>query len=108
MGWREEETDPLVDVHCYVRVDGRGRFSDDPDVTEGLFLFTDGDPNDRTNPIGAAGSRLELRFVTVYRSGAFDPDQFLRQSWKRAPSIEWFIVTYEGDGRILSERITTR
>ena len=85
-----------------------GAWSDDPETNPHLFRFTDGDPGDQANPIRRAASRLEARFVTVYRQGAFDPEQFLLQSWKRTPTIQWFLLTFEGEGRILSERITAR
>ena len=39
---------------------------DDPERTDGLFLLTDGNPNQRPNPLLWQGSRLEARFMTVY------------------------------------------
>jgi hypothetical protein len=44
----------------------------------------------------------------VYRPGAFDPVQFLQQAWKRAPTIRYYVTTYQGEPRILSERVTAR
>jgi hypothetical protein len=106
--WQEQQVDALVDTHCLVRLDGRGSFADDPETNDGLFLFTDGDPDQRPNPLRWQASRLEARFMTVYKPGAFDPTAFLSNSWKKAPRVRAVVVEYEGEGRILSERITAQ
>ncbi|MCC6673272.1 MAG: hypothetical protein IT458_19570, partial [Planctomycetes bacterium] len=106
--WEEELPDPLVDLHCYVRVDERSRFDQEPGVAPGLYLFRDPLANGRPNPIGWQGSRLEARFVHVYRPGAFDPITFQGQAWKRAPTVKSVRIGYEGGSRILEERVTAR
>ncbi len=107
--WQEEAVDPLVDVHCLVNLDGRASFADDPAAADdGLLLLTDGHPGDRPNPLLRQASRLEARFMTVYKPGAFDPVAFLSHSWKKAPRVRAVVVEYEGEARVLDERITAR
>ena len=45
--WEEEIPDGTVDVHCYVRIDGRARFADDTDRAPHLFLHTSHEAADR-------------------------------------------------------------
>lgn len=106
--WQEEEADALVDVQCLFRVDGLGSFADDPEKRDGLFSFTDGAVNQQPNPLNWQGSRFEARFMTVYKPGAFDPTANLSHSWKKTPKVRAVVVDYEGEGRVLSERITAR
>jgi len=106
--WQEEEVDALVDVHCLVRVDGLGSFAADPATQDGLFLFSDGYPSQAPNPINWQGSRFEARFMTVYKPGAFDPQTFVSNAWKKSAKVRAVVADYEGEGRILSERITAR
>ena len=103
--WEDDDPDPLVDVHCVLRIDGGSSFADDPDEEPSLFLFEKGDP---PNLIQRQGSRLEARFYTVYRPGAFDPQLFRAHSWKRAPTVRSMILDYQGESRLLTERVTAR
>lgn len=106
--WEEEHVDPSIDVHCLVRVDGAASFAADPRTTPGLFLFTQGSLDDGPVPIGYQGSRLEARFFTVYRPGAFDPLTFRAHAWKKAVTVRNVLIELEGEGRILTERVVSR
>jgi hypothetical protein len=106
--WQEDRADPLVDLQCLVRIDGQGSFADDPQRSRHLLHFVDGSAGERPNPINRQASRLEARFFPVYRPGAFDPVQFRANSWKRAPTVRAVLATFEGESRILSERVTAR
>lgn len=107
-GWRTEEENALVKVRCLVRVDERAPFDADPEQDPGLRVLEKGEIEGAAVPIRRHGERFEARFFHVYRPGAFDGTSFLAQDWKRAPTIEWFLATYEGETRILAERVTTR
>ncbi len=107
-GWEEDLQDAQIDLKCYVRIDGHGKWSDDPDTTDGLYLFDDGQPDGKLNPIQRYGERFEARFVQVFEPGAFDPVEFRAQAWKKAPTLRSYVVHYAGETRILSERVTAR
>lgn len=107
-GWRADGEEPLVELECLVRIDERAPFDADPERTDGLWLFREGEPDGAPNPIRRYGERFEARFMHVYRPGAFDPVTFRQLAWKRAPTLRWFLLTYEGETRILAERITAR
>lgn len=106
--WEEELPDALVDVHCTARIDRRGRFWDDPERVAGLFRFEAPQDNERDQVLLYQGSQLELRFQTVYRRGAFDPVTWNSRAWKTAPVLRKIRVEYEGDSRILEQRVTSR
>ena len=106
--WEAEEVDPRVQLHCLVRIDGRGSFAADPKQTPGLFRFEKGKIDGKANPIGFQGSRLEARFVTRYQPGVFDGATFKENAWKMAPRCKAVGFTYEGESRILEERVTAR
>jgi len=106
--WEEENGNPLVDLQCLVRLDGHGSFADDPAEQPSLFHFVDGDVQGQPNRIARQGTRLEARFKTVYRPGAFNPQTFAAQAWKRAPTLRAFMLEYEGEGRVLWEQVTAR
>ncbi len=103
--WEEERDDELIDVECLVRIDGRGSFADDPETSPHLFRFDRGGVE---NPIGRQGSRIEARFSTVYRPGAFDPQTFRANTWKKAPMVRALLLDYEGEGRVLDEKVTAQ
>ncbi len=107
-GWKEEGNSLLVDLQCVVRLDQRGTWESDPEDTPGLFHLRDGQVNDDLVPIGSAASRLEARFFVEYRPGCFDSQTFLAQDWKYTPIVREFAMTYESEGRILSEWVTAR
>lgn len=108
LAWFEgQSVDELVDLQCLVRIDGQGSFAGDPDEEPGLFLLTDGDPGELPNPLMRQGSRLEARFFTVYKPGSFDPDS-AAHSWKWAPTLQDYVLEFEGQTRILDERVTAR
>lgn len=106
--WRTEEENALVKVRCLVRVDERAPFDADPEKDPELRLLEKGEIEGAAVPIRRHGERFEARFVHVYRPGSFDGATFLAQDWKRAPTVEWFLTTCEGETRVLSERVTAR
>ncbi len=106
--WEEEEEDSLVDVQCLLRVDGQGSFADDPEKNPNLFLFPEGSIEDLPVPIQRQGSRVEARFRSVYKPGCFDPQEYLAHGWKKAATVNAVLITLEGEGRILVERVSAR
>jgi hypothetical protein len=58
--------------------------------------------------LSAQGSRLEIRFATLYKSGAIDLVTQLAHGWKTAAKVSRVRVEYEGESRIFDERVTTR
>jgi hypothetical protein len=107
-GWREDNQETLVDVQCLLRIDERAAFDADPEQTDGLWRLEDGEVAGAPHRLGRHGERFEARFVHVYRPGAFDPLTFRANAWKRAPTVDWFLLTYEGETRVLAERVTAR
>ena len=107
-GWQLEDRDALVDLECYLRIDGRGEFSDDLEQPGELMLLTEGQVGDDLNPIDRPGSLIEARFAVKYRAGCFDPVTFMAQAWKKAPMLKWFGLRYQGESRILAEKVTAR
>ncbi|MHC4899591.1 MAG: hypothetical protein ACYTGW_21070, partial [Planctomycetota bacterium] len=107
--WKEENPDEqFLDLRCYVRVDELAPFDGDPDTERMLFLFKEGETNDKANTLGRQGSVLEARFVTEYRPGAFDPEAFLMHSWKLTPTLRECVISYQGETRILKETVVQR
>src|SRR5690606_20206981 len=97
--WTEEIPDEHVDLQCYVVIDERAPFTADPEADDWLWHFTDASPNDGFNRIGRHGSKIEARFVHVYRPGAFDPELFRAQAWKTAPTLKGWMLDYQGESR---------
>lgn len=109
LGWQEQNDEQLlVDLQCVVRVDGKPSFLDEPNPKTGLFKFADASVNGRGNRIDRQGDLLEARFYVLYRSGAFDPFNFLVHAWKKAPLVNGVVLGLEGEARILEERVTAR
>jgi hypothetical protein len=106
--WEVEQTDPLVELHCLVRVDGRSAWTDDPKKAPGMFLLDKGKVDNKSNPLAYQGSRIEARFATIYKPGSFDGRQFLKSSWKVAPFCKSLGISFEGQTRVLSEAFTAR
>jgi hypothetical protein len=99
----QEEVYPDVDLHCLLRVDDKGSFAGDPEQNPDLLLFTDGEEEDQPLQLFRQGTSLAARFYTVYRRGAFDTVDFLAHGWKSAPLVNWVLVGYEGESRVLEE-----
>lgn len=106
--WDVEQTDPLVQLHCLVRVDGRSPWNADPKASPGLYLFEHAKVDNLANQIRFQGSRVEARFVTKYGDGAFDGRLYRRNSWKTAPFCKAVGISFEGQTRILEERVSAR
>lgn len=106
--WREETTDRGVDVVCNVRADDRAAWHDDPRYTPGLWRLERAAGDDQPALLGLQATQLELRFATVYLSGCLDLVGGQAHGWKTAPRIERIELEYEGEGRILQERVTAR
>ncbi len=95
--WREQQSDPLASLVASVRVQGRGGFAADPDGDPDFFLFEKPGTQEEPNLIDRQGDLLRVRFNVRYRAGAFDPVDFARNSWKRAPRIEVVGIEYLAD-----------
>ena len=107
--WNEENPDEqFLDLRCYVRVDGLAPFDADPEKERMLFLFKEGEVDDKANVLNRQGSVLEARFVTEYRPGAFDPEDFLMHAWKLTPTLRDCVINYQGATRILKETVVQR
>jgi hypothetical protein len=107
--WREDNDEQkLVDLQCLVRLDGKGGFADDPSAGPNFRKFEHGTVDDRGNKIDRQAETLEARFFVTYRSGAFDPVGFLVHGWKKAPIVTGVVLSFEGEPRILEERVTAR
>ena len=93
---------------CLVRTDSKAPWTGDPAATPGLWRFTRESGDDRTSTIGSQASRLEIRFGTVYKPGVFDFVTGKVHAWKTTAKVDQVRVQYEGQGRILDERVTAR
>jgi len=107
--WTEENPDEqFLDLRCYVRVDGLAPFEADPDKERMLFLFKEGKVDDKANVLARQGSVLEARFMTEYRTGAFDPENFLMHAWKLTPTLRDCVIKYRGRTHVLKETVVQR
>lgn len=106
--WREETLDPRVDVVCLVRADGREPWTSDPATTPDLWRFEQAAGGDVAHRIATQASRLEVRFQTVYKPGVLDLETFRAHGWKTTARVEDVRIDYEGQRRIVDERVTAR
>ena len=106
--WREETTDPRVQVVCKVRTDSLAPWTADPAEYPGLWEFSGGSSDSEPHRIGRQASRLEVRFHTVYQPGCLDLQAFTQHGWKTSARVEDVRVQYEGQSRILDEQVTAR
>jgi hypothetical protein len=106
--WREETRDPRVDIICLVRADGRAPWSADPATTPDLWRFEQAADSDIVHRIATQASRLEVRFETVYKPGVLDLVTFRQHGWKTSARVEDVRLDYEGQRRIVDERVTAR
>ena len=83
-------------------------FEDDPDQVPGMFRFTKGDRDGKPNRIGWQGGLFELRFANEYKPGAFDSETYMANGWKQAITVRDLTINYQGETRILEERVTDR
>lgn len=105
--WNESKGDPLARLIATVRVQGRGAFAADPALDPDLFVFDAPGTREKPNLIDRQGDLLRLRFSVDYREGAWDPVEFARNSWKRAPLLEVVAVEYLAD-RVVERHEETR
>ncbi len=109
LGWEEQnEEGKLVDIQCLARIDGAAPFTADPANTAGLYRFEAGSVDGKGNRLARQGDMLEARFHVLYRAGCFDPVTFLAHAWKYAPLVNAVVVSFEGEPRVLEERVTAR
>ncbi|MBL9078620.1 MAG: hypothetical protein JNL08_14005 [Planctomycetes bacterium] len=106
--WREESRDARVDVVCLVRADGRAPFAADPATTPDLWRFEQPADAATAHRIATQASRLEIRFATVYRPGVLDLVGFTAHGWKTTARVEDVRLEYDGQPRIVDERVTAR
>ncbi|MBX3464478.1 MAG: hypothetical protein KF830_15015 [Planctomycetes bacterium] len=108
LSWREETRDPRVDVVCLVRADGRADWTADAAATPGLWRFEQAAASAEPHRLAVQASRLEVRFQAVYRPGALDLATFRQHGWKTTARVEQVRLDYEGQRRIVDERVTVR
>lgn len=106
--WREETTDPLVEVSCLVRADSKLAWSDEPLPAAGLWELRGGTATTAAHRLAHQASRLEIRFVVTYKPGCLDLVNFRAHGWKTAPRVEDVRLEYEGQGRVFDEQVTAR
>jgi len=106
--WQQETQDALVEVVCLLRADEHGSFRDDPKATFGLQQWNKPPVADRPYVLGIQATQLELRFAHVYKPGCLDLATYRAHGWKTAPRVKDVRLEYEGEGRVLAERVTTR
>lgn len=106
--WRQETTDPRVEVLCMVRADGKLPWEGDPLPAGGYWQFRTPTQDGAPHKLAHQATRLEIRFATVYKPGCIDLATFQAHAWKTAPRIEDVRVEYEGEGRVFDERVTAR
>ncbi|MCA8973757.1 MAG: hypothetical protein KDC98_03505 [Planctomycetes bacterium] len=106
--WREQVRDDTVDVVCLARTDSRAPWEADPVETPGLWRFTRNGDDENPRLLSAQGSRLEIRFATMYLPGCFDMVTMTAHGWKTTAHVSQVTVDYEGESRIFDERITLR
>ena len=106
--WREETTDPRVQVICRVRTDSLAPWTADPAEHPSLWEFAGGASDRSAHRISRQASRLEVRFHTVYQPGCLDLQAFTQHGWKTSARVEDVRVQYEGQTRILDEQVTAR
>ena len=97
LSWEERSDDgqdPMSELIVQARVQGRGDFTAEPG--QDPFFFEIEDPTESGEPwrIDRQGDLLRVRVLTRYRQGAFDAQNFTRNSWKRAPFLELLGVEY--------------
>jgi hypothetical protein len=106
--WQQETQDALVEVVCLLRADEHGSFRDDPKATFGLQQWNKPPAADRPYVLGIQATQLELRFAQLYKPGCLDLATWRAHGWKTAPRVKDVRLEYEGEGRVLAERVTTR
>lgn len=103
LGWTVESPSKLLTVHALVRIDGQGRWSDqpivDPVFEDGalpsgkLLLFTD---PEKLAALALFGDRIEVRFLFHYGEGAFQS-----RYWKDTPRFGGWALRYISGSEIL-------
>jgi hypothetical protein len=106
--WRQEATDPRVDLLCTVRVDGKLGFDEAPLPAAGLWQLRTASGDQAMHRLDHSGSRIEIRFQAAYRAGAVDMATYRAHGWKTTARVEDVRLEYEGQGRIHDERVTAR
>ena len=108
LSWSEETMDSSVDVVCCVRADGIASWSDDPETTPDFWRLERSPGASEPFILGVHATQLEVRFATVYMSGCVDLVGFQAHAWKTAVRVDEVELEYEGEGRVLAERVTAR
>jgi len=108
LSWEEEVQDGTVDVCCLLRSDERAAWTDEPGKTPWLRRYVRAAVEAQPALLDLQATQLELRFCTEYRTGCLDLQTFTAHAWKTAPRVRHVDLEYEGEGRILFERVTAR
>ncbi len=73
----------------------------DPDTSEALNLWDDGNLDRGGNAIGVQSDRVAWRAFVRYEPGSFDARQGLAHGWKTTPRLRLFGAEYVAPNRIL-------
>lgn len=91
--WTAGLPDPKLAIVALARVDGSPGWDAVPtNKPGGLFLFTD---ERAANALNARGDQVEVRFLFVYKDGAFRFSDLGEDAWKRTPAIKNVQIDYE-------------
>lgn len=108
LSWRQETTDSTVELECLCRLDGKPAFADDPQNSVGLLRFQRLAGDDKPSLIGREGALLEARFQVIYRPGCLDLQTHMASGYKTTIKVKDVWAEYEGQGRIVDEKVTAR
>jgi len=103
-GFFQEEPNSLpgVSLEAILRGDPSLPWDADPEETAGLFHWDKGKPSQGdTWPIGVWSDSLEARFYVRYQPGAVDLLTGTSHSWKYAPRLRQFGVSFDAPSETL-------
>lgn len=106
--WRQETQDARVRVVCLARTDSREPWESELGTVPGLWQFVGSSDDNTPHRLARQASRLEVRFATRYEPGCLDLASFTAHGWKTTARVEDVRVQYEGQTRVIDERVSSR
>lgn len=91
---------PATDIVVLARTQGDVPWYADPG-TPGLFRFEES-KEDLPARIMSTGTRLDVRVMFRYLSGALEPETMMQHDWKRTPELRALSVHYMRDPQVLA------